>query len=168
MKFLRITNESQEGFKYIAQTLFNEYAIQTYDSLFRLIEIEFYWNSESHVDNSTYARKYVNPKAGDWFFHYSGVDIALRNEDTGGYGGILIRSIFDVKNQKIYKGPQVCVMKMFSETNAFSESIRTMIIEHKFAIHPIISTARIGLGNNAKSNGADKFSYRFSINPIVK
>lgn len=165
MNFLKITNESPDGFKTIAQKLFNDYAIQTNDSLFRLIEIEFYWNSESHIDKSTYARKYVDPKTGDWFFHYSGVDIALRDEETGGYGGILIRGILDVNNHRIFKGPQVCVMKLFSETNAFSESIKTRIIEHKFEDAVITSTQRIGLSKSPILDGADKLSYRFTINP---
>ena len=167
MNFLNIVEENQDEFKKIAEKLFIEHAIQTHDSLFRMIEIEFYWNSASHTDKSTYSRKYVDPKNGEWFFHYSGVDIALRNEETGGYGGILIRSILDVNLNRIFKGPQVCAMRLFSGTNAFEESIKTKIVKHKFDNNPIIESKRIGLGNNAKENGADMFSYRFSFNPIL-
>jgi hypothetical protein len=167
MNFLNIVNENQEEFKDIANKLFAEYAIKTHDCLFRLLEIEFYWNSINHTDNSTYSRKYVDPKNGEWFFHYSGVDIALRNEETGGYGGILIRSVLDINLNRIYKGPQVCAMKLFSGTNAFEDSIKTKIVKHKFDSNPIISSKRIGLGKNAKENGADMYSYRFTISPII-
>jgi hypothetical protein len=168
MNLLNIVKENQEEFKDIAEKIFTEYAIKTHDSLFRMIELEFYWNSSSHADNSTYLRKYVDPKSGEWFFHYSGVDIALRNEKTGGYGGILIRSIIDINSKEIFKGPQVCVMRLFSGSNAFGEFIQTKIVEHKFDNNPmIISKPRKGLGDNAKKNGADKFSYGFTINPIL-
>jgi hypothetical protein len=80
MELLKIEKETE--FENIAQILFDNYAIQTHSALYRFIEIEFYWNSPSHIDNSTYKRKHVDPKAGDWFFHYSGVDIALKNEET--------------------------------------------------------------------------------------
>ena len=82
MDFLKIINETEREFETIAHMLFDNFAIQTHTALYRFIEIEFYWNSPNHVDNSTYQRKYVNPKSGDWFFHYSGVDIALKNDQA--------------------------------------------------------------------------------------
>ena len=167
MNFLNIIKETEEEFESIASSLFNNFAIQTYNALYRFVEIEFYWNSANHVDNSTYQRKYVDPKSGDWFFHYSGVDIALKNEQTGGYGGILIRSIYDINTDVIYKGPMVCAMKLFSETNAFTESIKTHVIAHTFIKAEILKSNRIGLGLNAKENGADKLNYRFVINPKI-
>lgn len=165
MEFLTIDKETESEFENIAQTLFDNYAIQTHNALYRLTEIEFYWNSPNHIDNSTYKRKHVDPKAGDWFFHYSGVDIALKNEETGGYGGILIRGLFDIERKTAIKGPMVCAMKLFSENNAFSQSIKTQIIEHSFPTSKIEKRTRIGLGNNAKENGADQLNYAFFINP---
>ena len=168
MDFLVIEKETEKEFENIAQTLFDSYAIQTHDALYRLTEIEFYWNSPNHVDNSTYKRKYVDPKSGDWFFHYSGVDIALKNEKTGGYGGILIRSLYDVNSKTSIKGPMVCTMKLFSKTNAFTQSIKTQIIPYKFESSIIVKKPRIGLGQNAKENDAHKLNYAFLINPSKK
>jgi len=165
MDFLKIINETESEFAKIAQILFDNYAIQTSKALYRLTEIEFYWNSPNHKDNSTYKRKHVDPKSGDWFFHYSGVDIALKNEETGGYGGILIRSIYDIDKKSMIKGPMVCAMKLFSENNAFSQSIKTQIVPQLFTKSEIIKGARIGLGKNAKENGADQLNYAFIINP---
>lgn len=159
--FLEIKEESE--FQAIAKSLLNQYAIETNDSLFRMTEIEFYWNSLTHVDNSTYKRTHFHPSSGQWFFHYSGVDIALRNEETGGYGGILIRSIYDVRHEKAYKGPQVCVMRLFSGANVFDGNIKVRIIENAFPELKIARSERIGLENNARANGADKLQYRFTI-----
>jgi hypothetical protein len=167
MNFLNIIKETEEEFEAIASSLFNNFAIQTYNALYRLVEIEFYWNSPNHVDNCTYKRKYVDPKSGDWFFHYSGVDIALKNEETGGYGGILIRSIYDINTEVFYKGPMVCAMKLFSETNAFTQSIKTQIIPYAFEKSNIINSVRVGIGQNGQENGADKLNYRFVINPKI-
>lgn len=164
-RFLRIENETKEEFELIANKLFNKYAIANHLSTFRIVEIEFYWNSLKHTDNSTYERKYVNPKQGEWFFHYSGVDIALKNEKTGGYGGILIRSIYDINDKKTYKGPMICAMKLFSETSVFKESIKTKLIEYTFRECVILSKVRKGLGNNAKESGTDKLNYNFYIKP---
>ena len=161
--FLKIEHETEEEFEKIANELLNNCAIQNHDSIYRIIEIEFYWNSQNHKDDSTYQRKHIDPKNGDWFFHYSGVDIALKNENNG-YGGILIRSIYSLKETKLYKGPMVCSMKLFSGTSAFTESIKTKIIEHNFDKVEVHKSERIGLGENAKQSKTDKLNYRFYIN----
>ena len=172
MKFLNVIDESEEGFKIIADKLFNEYVIKTHDSEFRIIEMEFYWNSPTHVDNSTYPRKYVNPNSGEWFFHYSGVDIALKNEK--GHGGILLRGVCKINNKgetdkdDIYKGPLVTVMRLFSGTSAFSDNIKTKLVRRNFSTSEIKQSKRIGLGKNAIENGAKDFKYRFSINVNYK
>lgn len=164
MDFLNIKNQTPEEFERIAQTLFDKYAIQTKDTIYRMIELEFYWNSPTHKDNATYKRLHVDPKQGDWFFHYSGVDIALRNDAIGGYGGILIRGLYDINAKKIIRGPMVCAMKLFSGYNAFSKSIETHVCEHPFDASKIVNDKRKNLGKNAQENGFDKMFYAFSIN----
>ncbi|MFD0751292.1 hypothetical protein ACFQZS_14170 [Mucilaginibacter calamicampi] len=163
MDFLNITQESQQKFKEIAETLFNAYAIKTHDTLYRITEVEFYWYSDSHKDHSTYKRKHVFPNAGQWFFHYSGVDIALKN-DTGGYGGILIRGLHD--GEHFVNGPMVCAMKLFSCTDAFSPTIQTHIVRHHFHKLDAVPLQRVGLGKNAVDSGTDQFLYRFQIKPV--
>ncbi len=169
MNFLNIDYETKEEFLKIAETLFNEYAIQTHDSIYRITELEIYWNSPKHIDKSTYSRTHVNPKSGDWFFHYSGVDIALENKISGGYGGILLRSVIDLKyKNKLYKGPMVCAMRLFSCTNAFEETIKTRLVPHYFEKGQTNTGPRIGLGKNALENDANKLQYRFYINPVYE
>lgn len=125
------------------------------------MDIEFYWHSKNYPDKSTYGRKHADPRNGEWFFHYSGVDIALRNEKTGGFGGILIRGLYDVNKKVRVTGPQVCAMKLFSGYDAFTESMTTRIIPYMFPSTEIQIGERIGLGKNAKENGSDKLKYRF-------
>ncbi|MEB2776398.1 hypothetical protein SYJ56_13835 [Algoriphagus sp. D3-2-R+10] len=95
-------------------------------------------------------------------------EIALRNEETGGYGGILIRSVFDSKTNKLYKGRMVCAMILFSGTSAFESTIPTSIIQYTFEKKDINLNARIGIGQNGEVNGADKHAYQFFIAPISK
>lgn len=101
--FLNIEKETEHEFEMIADKLFNNYAVETHESTYRLTEIEFYWTSPKRKDDSTYQRKHVDPNHGDWFFHYSGVDIALKNEEIGGFGGILIRGVYSLKEKKDIK-----------------------------------------------------------------
>jgi len=164
IEFLKIEKETEYEFESIADKLFNDFAIENHESKYRLIEIEFYWTSPNHKDSSTYQRNHVYPKNGDWFFHYSGVDIALENDEIGGFGGILIRGVYSLKEKKVYNGPMVCAMKLFSGTNAFSDSIKTRIIEHKFDRQKLNKSPRIGLGKNAIESGTAKLNYRFTIN----
>ncbi|MEX0982569.1 MAG: hypothetical protein WD577_14585 [Bacteroidales bacterium] len=164
LNFLKISEETKGEFRKIADILFNSYAIQNSKSIYRLSEIEFYWKSPTHKDDSTYPRRYVNPSTGEWFFHYSGVDIALRNDEIQGYGGILIRGIVDVNSGKKYKGPQVSAMVLFSGGDAFSDSFSTRLIEYKFPQAQTINKIRVGLGENATKSGTDQFKYRFEIN----
>jgi hypothetical protein len=165
MDFLKVEKETEVEFGEIAYELLNNCAIQNHDSKYRLVEIEFYWTSRNHKDDSTYQRIHTDPKNGDWFFHYSGVDIALKNENLDGFGGILIRGIYSLKEDKIYKGPMVCAMKLFSGTSAFEESIKTKIIEYNFDKIEVQKSPRKGLGENAKLSGTDKLNYQFFINP---
>jgi hypothetical protein len=156
-----ITIESEYEFKQIAYQLLNHYAIKTHDAIYRLAEIEFYWHSESHPDKVTYNRKHINPKAGQWFFHYSGVDIALGDEKANGFGGILIRNVYNINEGKLYKGPMVSAMRLFSGTDVFSSSIQTHLINHNFdQAFDIKQGIRINVSSHYNT---DHFPYRFYI-----
>lgn len=161
--FLRVEKETEQEFLMIAEQLLNNCAIQNHESVYRLIDIEFYWTSPKHKDDSTYRRKHVDPNHGSWFFHYSGVDIAIKNEKIGGYGGILIRGVYSLKEKKAYNGPMICAMKLFSGTCAFSGSINTHVLEYRFEKKQIVNRPRVNLGQNAVKTGTDKLNYRFTI-----
>jgi hypothetical protein len=58
----------------------------------------------------------------------------------------------------------VCVMKFFSGTNTFSDTIEIRIIEYKFEEKQIESKPRVGLSKNAINSGTGKLEYNFRIN----
>jgi hypothetical protein len=66
--FLKIEHETENEFEIIANSLFNNYAIQNHESIYRIVDIEFYWTSPKHIDHSTYNRKHVDPQQGNGFF----------------------------------------------------------------------------------------------------
>lgn len=165
MKFLHAFEESENGFRNIAQVLFDKYAIRTEGGEYRLVDIEFYWHSPTHQDKSTYDRRHVNPKTGEWLFHFSGVDIALRNEEGKGYGGILIRGIYDPSKDKCIEGPLVCGMMLFSGHDAFSGETATRLVSCQFPSAEVKTSKRKGLGKNAKYGGFSEREYRFYHRP---
>lgn len=111
----------------IANDLFSNYGIKCGNKIFRFAEIEFYYykkeemaendNWDKEWNKETYPR---NKKAGELFFHYSGVDICFecnfeekeRNNEYGEFGGILIRSLFD--GERILAGPLFCANTMLN------------------------------------------------------
>lgn len=121
----------------IANDLFSNYGIKCGNKIFRFAEIEFYYykkdglvanaNWDKDWNKETYPR---NKKAGELFFHYSGVDVCFecnyeekeRDNEDGEFGGILIRSLFD--GQDILAGPLFCSNTML---NACIDSIPKVI-----------------------------------------
>ncbi len=95
MDFLNIDTDSpktvKESFTKIAEILFNDYQLQVNDNFYRLVDIEFYYNSLSvHEDVYTHG-KYIQSQKGKWYFHNSGIDITIGNGKD--CGGILIRAV---------------------------------------------------------------------------
>ena len=110
----------------IAKTLVENYCIKCGDKTFCFGEIEFYYykkekpggnNYDKDWNRETYPR---NKNAGEFFFHYSGVDICFqchfeeeaKDNDFGEFGGILIRSLRDGNN--ILAGPLFCTNAMLN------------------------------------------------------
>lgn len=125
-------DDVQKRFEQIAKSLFEDFAIQCGEKLFRFAEIEFYyykkgeWNEDWNKE--TYPRN--NKQAGELFFHYSGVDLCFKsyfNETTAEFGGILIRSLLD--GNDIYAGPLYCANLML---NTCHDSLPKLVdAEHK-------------------------------------
>lgn len=96
----------------IARKLFCGYYIKCSDKKFFFAEMEFYYYEKGAWDAQwnklTYARNEY--KAGDLFYHLSGIDICFESHyctDNAQFGGILIRAIRDDKNS-IISGPLTC------------------------------------------------------------
>lgn len=176
----------KKSFDEIANKLFNNYVIQVNNSIYRLIDIEFYYYSEiSHKD--IYAHKhYLQQNNGHWYFHSSGVDITFG--DGINYGGILIRAIAKIsekgkkENHNIEKeihGPINVKTEMCSAFNAvFDDKPNTLQLknvnfdrETSFMTVPnyIIRTRRIGLNPDKQKDNPFCFAnYRYVIFPHLK
>lgn len=158
---------TDKQFYEIAHQLLNKSVLKINNKRFLFTDIEFYWHSDNHPDVSTYKRIHTKEdlKSGDIFFHYSGFDICLDNDF--GRGGILVRGIFSIEEEKHYIGPLVCAMKVFSAQMNISGSlidfrIETLAESSNKTIH---KTIRKNLGKNATIGDYHLKEYRFFIKP---
>lgn len=97
----------QKVFDDIAKILLNKVAICKGEKIFYIKDIEFYLYENNHRDIVTYPRIC---KAGQWFFHPSGIDISFESSvdvksndfelfqpilrEDAFFGGVLIRAIY--------------------------------------------------------------------------
>ena len=119
-------------FAELAEELFKFYVIQKGDVQYWLTDIEFYLYHDQRRDIITDPR---NCKAGEWFFHPSGVDIAfestVRREGKKAvltkdafFGGILIRGIKKIVpdgEDESFDGPMLSCEELFDKFDAFGE-----------------------------------------------
>ena len=146
----------QNRCKEIAENLFNNYCIQCGDTKFRFAEIEFYYykkkeSCENNFDSTwnleTYPR---NKKAGDFFFHYSGVDVCFqcdfeeleKRDEYGEFGGILIRSLR--RGDKILAGPLFCANTLLNTCNKEMPELKTTDRQK----HTLDTTTRCGISTD--------------------
>lgn len=115
--------KSAEDFESLATEIINNYCIDCGDKKYRFAEIEFYYydKNNEHFDkewnHKTYPR--TEKKAGDLFFHYSGVDICFDcSFEKGCFGGILIRSLFDEEKQRYITGPLLCANEILNSCSS--------------------------------------------------
>jgi len=104
------------SFKRIADKLFEEYEVSCGEHHFHFAEIEFYYYRKGAFDDEwnmiTYDRN--GKKDGEFFYHYSGVDICFESnysDDFAEFGGILIRSLYTMdkgRKKKLVFGPLAC------------------------------------------------------------
>lgn len=109
-------------FSEVAKLLMNNYVISKRGINYEIVEIEFYLFSHKHPDIITYPR---NVKAGEWFFHESGVDLTFESKKDQ-FGGILIRGIKRMTPRVegdprplLILGPLKCVDELWDTFNAF-------------------------------------------------
>lgn len=116
-----IDTDIDTDIKELVKELMNEYCIYNGQYHYRPIEIEFYiYDKDNHADTHVY---YRNKKAGELFFHYSGMDICFEssspqpnngNKDVR-FGGILIRALERVgSDNQLFGGPLVCMCEIIN------------------------------------------------------
>lgn len=147
-KLTTCPQSSEEILKYfsdVAELLMNNYVISKRGINYEIVEIEFYLFSQKHPDIITYPR---NLRAGEWFFHQSGVDLTFHS-NADHFGGILIRGIKRLSPRTegdnrplLILGPQKCVEELWDAFNAFS--VNTFD-------YPIIISANVPNNANIKN-----------------
>lgn len=116
------TGDYSKHFELLADYLLNNVVLLIKGDEYRLGEIEFYYTtteeSSSHKDPFTHQTK-LQKTLGQWYFHqnpngsyksgtYKGLDFTIGDGDFA-FGGVLIRTIQNLKNQSIIEGPCLVV-----------------------------------------------------------
>ena len=163
---LKKVEPKESSFENIARELFsNYYIVKQYENAngsgedtYYFKEIEFYLYTKEHKDNNLVYPRIC--KAGQWFVHYSGVDIAfetrLNGKEVNQCGGILIRALRKEGTNEIIAGPLRCLMELFNYCNTFPSIVQMK--DFVFYDKDLQNTHRIGFKESEPKK------YRFYIN----
>ena len=164
----------EKKFQDLASILLHNVVILKGNKKYKLTDIEFYFYCPTHQDIITYPH---NSKAGEWFFHSSGVDLSFESNvpmrekaSTGklvpcltsdsAFGGILIRGIkhigcFSDHQEEKYKlnGPMKVCEELFDKFDAFDnpDDFPRIILEKHNATSHIKSNHRVNLKSASKT-----------------
>lgn len=105
-------------------------------------------------------------KLGSWYFHYSGIDLTFGNGNER-FGGILIRSIIDLEQQKFIIGPLKLKNYLLNQYDILEQSrdFLKMVSINKSVSSEIVKMTRVGLGKLG-DNKYRKSLYRFVLEEI--
>jgi hypothetical protein len=152
----------------IAERLMNGYYLRIRESLYRIIDCEFYYNSKKHPDPYVHGHERQKESLGEWYFHGSGLGITLSSGDS--CGGILIRGIANVSTRGKLPGREDCIIgplnvctEIFKQIGNVIASSLTFgfekVADDQQIKTEVFSVPRVGL----KDKGDDYFArpYRF-------
>ena len=161
--------EFQDYFDKIAKYIFGNVAICAGGVLYHLAEIEFYYKN-AKVNTETFTRTYKRDrKAGQLFWHYSGVDICFSTLDNQqSYGGILIRSMLkEVKegNEVQYElmtGPMRCANELINQCiKSENGKLPFLAISSIKVENDIIATIRQGVETSKSGSTKEDIEHRW-------
>jgi len=174
---LKIENRSsnlQEEFLKKAKHLFGNFiVVKDGKTKYRFTELEFYFLSKFHNDVYIYCKP-RQLTSGKWFRHGAGIDLTFGNEASNFHGGILIRGLWDITNERYINGCwNVLIELSGGNTRISSEDLDSNISieEGSHDIDYVLTSTRVGL--NKKESDEDNYiarNYRFitDINPKNK
>lgn len=154
------------GLPGLAERLLRATVLHVGRQAYRLLEVEFYYRAQGHLDPFAHAQP-IQRSAARWYFHrqgssyrggsFKGVDITFGPQHS--FGGILIRSLRSSEGT-VVNGSSLCVDTLLAQTKvktiaALDSSIDGRNVDDKqapiwlgpieFASDPIYETARVGL-----------------------
>lgn len=192
------SNQAQleKGFNKVAKILLLQSNLMVANKAYELLDIEFYfYNEKIHADPYSHSFQYASSVrkkqsvTGSWYFHrftgiekYThtrrGLDITYGDGEKERYGGILIRGIKNLQENRIISGPSRVVGEIISAANdphnleriAFDMNAG-VAFDPKKLLHispietprtiPVFSSERFGLSN--KDPEYRKKKYRFFV-----
>ena len=161
----------QSEFEKLAFSLLADSVLLIKNHEYQICEIEFYLHSKNHPDTYTHQSE-AQSQPNRWYFHkvgkgykegtYKGLDVTFGTEGKSS-GGILIRSIYDISNDKMVTGPSKVVdeilthfklSKVFELAKELQKTDQDLLVdnlseltikEKKLEVKDLCSTYRIGL-----------------------
>ena len=182
----KLEHPSQTDFDDLARSLIRNFCIKKYHEdregtrsvYYRFAEIEFYLynTTDRQLDYTTLNR---DCKAGQWFLHRYGVDIAFETKtdqyqsnqenlvELIEFGGILIRSLVKCTEDEDYiiTGPQNCMSELFNSASQFPELCETaaMPAHLKCPSFDTISKGPRVLGKTTREMPCGKLQERYYV-----
>jgi hypothetical protein len=186
----------EKGFNKVAKLLLLQSNLMVANKAYELMDIEFYfYNEKIHPDPYSHSFQYASSVrkkqsvTGSWYFHrftgiekYThtrrGLDITYGDGEIQRYGGILIRAIKNLQENRIISGPSRVVGEIILAANdprnleriAFDMNAG-VAFDPKQLLHispiknprtiPVFSSERFGLSD--KDPGYRKKKYRFFV-----
>lgn len=186
----------EKGFNKVAKLLLLQSNLIVANKAYELLDIEFYfYNEKIHPDPYSHSFQYASSVrkkqsvTGSWYFHrftgiekYThtrrGLDITYGNGEKQRYGGILIRAIKNLQENRIISGPSRVVGEIILAANDPRNLARIafdmnagVAFDPKQLLHispiknprtiPVFSSERFGLSD--KDPGYRKKKYRFFV-----
>lgn len=153
------TQTYQEQFDTLANEVLNKFILHAGNAKFQIAEIEFYLKDGVHKDPFTHCDTHQST-IGKWYFHrqrgraykngtYMGLDITFGTPDS--FGGILIRSLYDIENKTIIEGPCNCVKAILK--NVEHESIDSFVGDNQLL--DVVDNQLLHLEYNATNTVVD-------------
>lgn len=158
-------NSKEFDFKSLAEEIMNKICISNGAYKYHPIEIEFYiYDKEEHPDIHVYPRD--NKKAGDLFFHLSGMDICFESSiKDSRFGGILIRALEredknkpNEKPRPQFGGPLTCKDEVLN--TATEKCIVEICKDQEYHVNPK-PLIRKGLDKSKENDSYLNKEYRF-------
>lgn len=131
-----------ESIENIAKDLITNKVISVNDSKFSIIDIEIYYWHKNHPDEYAKGVEHTRPY-GEFEMHRYGVDISLGNNENIGFGGVLIRGLYDLNELKPIKKPDV-VRSIFNKLILGSN--RFELITEKTPWTAVFRSKRLNIG----------------------
>jgi hypothetical protein len=158
-------SDINSSFERIANELLNKWILEVNHSKYRIAEIEFYLKSGQHNDTYTHGHE-LQKTTGNWYFHGSGIDLTFGTSES--YGGILIRAIYNILDNKYIHGPLKTVTELFSNLGtAYSSPFQFGLVpdsNNSLDSERVFKAPRVGL-NPEKDKESFNQNYRFFIMP---